>query len=200
MGFFKKFKEILDTGNTKKIIHNLAIVVIACIIILIFLSTFFPKDDSIETSNSNIDVVKGELEDANIPETAYSDSMESRLEKILSKINGVGEVKVMITYETTSEVVPAANVTKSEQTTQETDTQGGNRVIKQENISEDIVTVSNKDYNNSPIVIKEIKPIIRGVIVVATGADDPRVKNNLIEAVTTVFQIKSHKVKVYNQN
>lgn len=200
MSFFNKFKDMLDTGNTKKIIHNLAIIVIACIIILISLSTFFPKKESKDANNSNLNIVNGELEDVNIPKEAYSDNMEDRLEKILCKIDGVGEVKVMITYETSTEVVPASNVTKSQQTTKETDTQGGNRVIEQENTSENIVTVSNKDYNNSPIVIKEIKPIIRGVIVVAEGADDPQARNNLIEAVTTIFQIKSHKVKVYDQN
>lgn len=199
MSFFNKFKDMLDTGNTKKIIHNLAIIVIVCIIILISLSTFFPKKEAKDVNNSNLDVVNGELEDINIPKEAYSDNMEDRLEKILSKIDGVGEVKVMITYETSTEVVPASNVTKSQQTTKETDTQGGNRVIEQENTSENIVTVSNKDYNNSPIVIKEIKPIIRGVIVVADGVDNLQVKNNLIEAVTTIFQIKSHKVKVYDQ-
>lgn len=199
MSFFNKFKDMLDTGNTKKIIHNLAIIVIVCIIILISLSTFFPKKEAKDVNNSNLNVVNGELEDVNIPKEAYSDNMEDRLEKILSKIDGVGEVKVMITYETSTEVVPASNVTKSQQTTKETDTQGGNRVIEQENTSENIVTVSNKDYNNSPIVIKEIKPIIRGVIVVADGVDNLQVKNNLIEAVTTIFQIKSHKVKVYDQ-
>lgn len=200
MNLFNKLKDMLDSGNTKKIIYNLLIVVIICTIILISLSTFYPKKD-LESMDSSIDKEASEASaDTNIPESAYSDSMESRLEKILSQIDGIGEVEVMITYETSTEVVPASNTTKSEQTTQEKDMQGGTRTTKQENTTENIVTVSGQDYNNSPIVIKEIKPIIRGVIVVAEGADNPEVKSNLIEAVTTIFQIKSNKVKIYNRN
>ncbi|SHJ49077.1 stage III sporulation protein AG [Paramaledivibacter caminithermalis] len=200
MKFLNKLKDILDNANRKKIINNLLVVVIICIIILISLSTFFPKEYSEIMDNDNIDEIDEASKDTKILETAYSDNMESRLEAILNQIEGVGEVEVMITYETTAEVVPASNTTKSEQTTQETDNQGGKRVTKQENITENIVTVSDKDYRNSPIVIKEIKPIIRGVIVVAQGADNPEIRNNLLEAVTTIFQIKSHKVKIYNQN
>jgi len=196
MNFFNKLKEKLNKGNSKKIINNLVIVVIVCVIILISLSVFFPKENSNVADNNALEKVSVENK---IPETAYSDSMEDRLEKILSNIDGVGEVEVMITYETSTEVIPASNVTKSQQTTEESDKQGGTRVIKQENTTQSIVTVSGKDYNNSPIVIKEIKPIIRGVIVVAQGAEDPEVKNQLIEAVTTIFQVKSHKVKIYDR-
>ncbi|MCT4565277.1 MAG: stage III sporulation protein AG [Maledivibacter sp.] len=200
MKFIKKLKDMLESGNTKKIISNLLVVVIICVVILISLSIFYPKREAEDMNTSTDSEVSEVSKDTNIPESAYSDSMESRLETILSQIDGIGEVQVMITYETSTEVVPASNTTKSEQTTQENDKQGGTRTIKQENTSENIVTVSEKDYRNSPIVIKEIKPIIRGVIVVAEGADNPEVKNNLIEAVTTIFQIKSHKVKIYNRN
>lgn len=197
MSFFKRLKEKLESSNSKKLINNLAAVVIACIIILISLSVFFPKEDS---KSSEDDAAEEVLAEKNITEAAYNDSMEERLEKILSQIEGVGEVEAMITYETSTEVIPASNTTKSEQITEESDKQGGTRRIKQENISENIVTVSGENYNNSPIVIKEIKPIIRGVIVVAEGAGRIEIKNQVIEAVTTVFQIKSHKVKVYGRS
>lgn len=197
MKFINWLKEKLENSNSKTMINNLAVVVIICIIILISWSAFFPKEE--QSAQDNNVVEKTSVEN-NIPETAYNDSMEDRLEKILEGIDGVGGVEVMITYETSTEVVPASNVTKSAQTTEENDKQGGTRIIKQENTTENIVTVNSKDYNNSPIVIKEIKPIIRGVIVVAEGAGDPVVKNHLIEAVTTIFQIKSHKVKVYSRN
>lgn len=197
MNFFKWLKERLENSNSKKMINNLAVVVIICIILLISWSAFFPNKEPSVADKSEVEKTSVENK---IPETAYSDSMEDRLEKILKSIDGVGEVEVMITYETSMEVVPASNVVKSAQTTEENDKQGGTRVIKQENSTENIVTVNGKDYNNSPIVIKEIKPIIRGVIVVAQGAGDAVVKKNLIDAVTTIFQIKSNKVKVYDKN
>lgn len=197
MGFLNRLKEKLESSNSKKLINNLAAVVIACVIVLISLSVFFPKEDS---KTSEDETAKEVLQEKNIPEAAYNDNMEERLENILSKIEGVGEVQAMITYETSTEVIPASNTTKSEQTTEESDKQGGTRIIKQENISQNIVTVNGENYNNSPIVIKEVKPVIRGVIVVAEGAGELTVKNQVIEAVTTIFQIKSHKVKVYGKN
>ncbi len=197
MKFINWLKEMFENSNSKAMISNLAVVVIICIILLISWSALFPKDEQRADGNNEIENVSAEN---NIPKASYNDSMEERLEKILTGINGVGNVEVMITYETSTEVVPASNVTKSAQTTEENDKQGGIRVIKQENTTESIVTVSSRDYNNSPVVIKEIKPIIRGVIVVAEGAEDPVVKSHLIEAVTTIFQIKSHKVKVYSRN
>ncbi|MCG8539759.1 MAG: stage III sporulation protein AG [Clostridia bacterium] len=198
MSLFKKIREKLDRGNSKEMINNLAVVAIVCVIILISLSVFFPNSDL--NAGDNNSSTEGVSSENNIPSSAYSDSMEDRLKKILSKIEGVGEVEAMITYETSTEVVPASNVTKSQQTTKEQDREGGTRVVEQENTSENIVTVSGQSYDNAPIVIKEIKPVIRGVIVVAEGAEDPQVKSRLIDAVTTIFQIKSHRVKVYDKN
>lgn len=197
MGFFKQLKEELIGGDIKRNIYTLSAIIIICIIILISWSVFFPEKKTDEVPNENITPVSGENSDT---DTVYRDSTDRRLEQILSEINGAGDVKVMITYETTSEVVPALNITKSQQTTEETDNQGGKRTVNQENTTENVVTSSGEGYTNSPIVIKEIKPMIRGVIVVAEGANNPQIQKELMEAVTTIFQIKSHKVKVYPKN
>lgn len=197
MKVFNKLKELLSSGNLKKTTANFIAIIIVCVIALISWSIFFPKDkDTVAESENMKEVIKDEGEGKEV----YNDSIDKQLERILSNINGVGDVDVMITYETSTEVVPALNVTKSQQTTEEKDKQGGSRRIKQENVSENVVTVNDKDYKNSPIVIKEIKPTIRGVIVVAEGSSNPEVKNQLIDAVTTIFQIKSHKVKIYERN
>jgi len=196
MKFLKDLRKVLEQGNIKKNIYNYLALAIICVIILISWSIIFPKKSSNIEGNENIKAVSME---GNYSQKIYEDSLETQLANILSKIEGVGEVEVMITYETSAEVVPAVNITKSVQTTEENDKQGGTRKINQENITESVVTVSSEGYVHSPIVIKEIKPIVRGVIVVAEGAQDPRIKNELVEAVTTIFQIKSSKVKVYGK-
>ncbi len=197
MDFFKVLKEKLIKGDIKKNIYTFSSIIIICIIILISWSIFFPKKSTDPTPNENITPVSVEKKDS---ELVYMDSLDKQLEQILSQINGVGDVDVMVTYETSTEVVPALNITKSQQTTEELDKQGGTRTVNQENTTENVVTTSGENYNNSPIVIKEIKPLIRGVIIVAEGANNPQIKNELMEAVTTIFQIKSHKVKVYPKN
>lgn len=196
MKFFYKLKEALAEGDIKKNIYSFVAIIIVCIIILISWSTFIPNKEQEYIETENVKPVTAEENNADL----YKDSMDTELEKILSQINGVGDVKVMVTYETSAEVVPALNVTKSQQKTEEKDQQGGTRIIDQENTTENVVTVSGQEFNNAPIIIKEIKPIVRGVIVVAEGANNPQVRNELMEAVTTIFQIKSHKVKVYAKN
>ena len=47
-------------------------------------------------------------------------------------------------------------------------------------------------------VLKEIKPTIKGVIVIAKGADNLEVKEMLYEAVKTVLGISGNKVEVYS--
>ncbi len=197
MGFFDKLKDNLENINLKKTILNLVAIIIFCSILLIGWSTFFPQEEEINT-NTNKEIVNV-LSEQKEESITYDDSQNTQLEKILSEIDGVGSVDVMITYESSTEVVPAMNTTKSKQTTEETDKQGGNRTISQENTSENIVTISSKDYSNSPVVIKEIKPVVRGVIVVAEGASNPMIKTQLIDAVTTIFQVKSHKVKIFEK-
>ena len=49
----------------------------------------------------------------------------------------------------------------------------------------------------SPLVLKETLPEIKGVIVVSSGASDVKIKLDIITAVTTVLGIDSNKVEVF---
>ncbi|MCT4596171.1 MAG: stage III sporulation protein AG [Anaeromicrobium sp.] len=194
MKIFNFFKNLLDKKNNKKLMNSLIMIIIMSIIGLIGLDII----DISDKSQSNIKLVNEkkisdkEYENPN----TYNDTTEKELEGILSQIVGVGDVNVMITYETTSEVIPAMNVTSSMEESQEKDSQGGIRTTKQENTSKNIVT---NNQQKNLVVIKEIKPEIRGVVVVAQGAENIIVKNSIIDAVKTVFQIPSHKVMVYEK-
>ena len=47
------------------------------------------------------------------------------------------------------------------------------------------------------VVLKEVKPNIRGVIVVAEGAEDIRVLEALYEAVKTVLGVSGNRVQIF---
>ena len=47
-----------------------------------------------------------------------------------------------------------------------------------------------------PIVVETKKPAIRGVLVVAKGADNIQVKKWIVEAVTRSLDVPSHRVSV----
>ncbi len=196
MQMIDKFKDMMMHKGYKKIIYNFLILIIICTIGLIVWDTFSKKPikNGMDTDS------KEQEKEAKYEEIEkgknYNHNSQMQLKHILRQIKGVGEVEVMITYESTAEVVPASNVTKSNQITEEKDSQGGSRTTTQEERSENVVT---KNETNDLMVIKEIKPKVKGVVIVAEGAGDIQVKMQLIEAAKTIFQIPSFKVMVYEK-
>ena len=114
----------------------------------------------------------------------YAKQAEARLDESLSKIYGAGKVKTMITYECGVEYVPAFSEDK--QTTTGLD---GNRNTTEKNT---IVMSGGK-----PVILKEIEPKVKGVIVVAEGARDARVKLELYQAVMTLLGVESSDIEIF---
>lgn len=187
-----KFKKNINNGGYKKLIYNFLAIIILCIVALIVWDTFSPN---FLKDTSNIEINKKEEDKGSDSQNNYQESTEIQLKNILKEIKGVGEVEVMVTYESSTEVVPASNVTKSNELTEEKDAQGGTRSTNHENMTQNVVT----SQSNKPMVIKEIKPQIRGVVIVAQGAGDIQVKTELIEAARTIFQIPAYRVMVYEK-
>lgn len=185
----KKLKKYLEQINNKELIKNLFIILIIGIIFIIVADIFFHER---KESNPRIELENGIDNNSRIG-TDYETVLENKLEHILSKLKGVESVEVMITLEDTIERIPAFNTTKNNETTNELDSQGGTREIVREDMTIQVVTGS----EGSLIVLKEIKPTVKGVIVIAEGAGDLEVKERLYEAVKTVLGIPGNKVEVY---
>lgn len=120
-------------------------------------------------------------------------SEEEQLSKTLETIVGAGKVKVMISYEGSKEIVPAMSTEKVESQQQES-SGGSTRKVENINQSSHVATVQG---GQDALVIKEIHPPIRGVIVVAQGAGDLYVRAALQRAVETVLQVSPDKVDVF---
>lgn len=128
-------------------------------------------------------------------EEEYAGYLEQHLEEILSRMSDVGEVKVMITLKSSSELVVEKEQPVSRSTTNENDSQGGSRIVSQMESGEN--TVYRREGNNSePYVIKTLPPQIEGVVVVAQGAGNGTVNRTIVEIVQALFGIEAHKVKV----
>lgn len=187
----KRIKKHLEELDNKKHIVNIFIIILVSIIILIGSSIF--KDNN---KSSPSPVIKEKPEEYNsYVQVDYSNYLESKLTKILGKLNGVGTVNVMITLEDSIEKIPATNITKSSEQTTETDSEGGKRDSIREDSSTQIVNTSS---DGSIVVLKEVNPSIKGVIVVADGAEDPIILETLYEAVKTVLGVSGNKVNVYS--
>lgn len=118
--------------------------------------------------------------------------LERKLSSILSKIENAGKVNVMITLEDSKEKIPAMNSNKKSETTREVDSEGGTRDSNREDESKEFINIS-----NDIVILKEKNPNIKGVIVVAEGAGDPLVLENMYTAVRTVLGISANRVQVY---
>ncbi|NLY54776.1 MAG: hypothetical protein GX060_09215 [Firmicutes bacterium] len=124
--------------------------------------------------------------------TAYRQSLEEQLAELLSGIQGVGEVRVMLSLASGPEIVPAMSVQTSQRTTEEKDSNGGTRVIQEDSKSSNLLTNS----SNQMMRIQEKLPPINGVVIVAQGADRADVRLELTRAVQTICNVPAHLVQV----
>ena len=187
----EKIKKQLGAMNNKKMINNLFILLLVTIIILI-ISNIFLDSNKID---KEYDIDNGLNEYNYNIEDDYSDYLEKKLIRILSKFDGVDEVDVMITLEDSVEKITAANTTTTSESNLENDGEGGTREVIREDLSVQIITKGNDE---SLMVTKEIKPTIKGVIVIVDGEVDPILKEILYESVKTVLGVKGNRVLVYS--
>ncbi|MBQ4563026.1 MAG: stage III sporulation protein AG [Lachnospiraceae bacterium] len=126
-------------------------------------------------------------------ELTYEEKLEEKLASILSRVRGAGKVTVMITLESSSELVLQKDETKNTETIREKDSAGGIRDSSTTDYSSSTVQAG---AEGSPYVIKEINPKVSGVLVLAKGAGSAAVKNEIYEAVEALFNLEVHKIKV----
>ncbi|MDP4096744.1 stage III sporulation protein AG [Paenibacillus sp. P96] len=124
-------------------------------------------------------------------EKTFEDNMKTMLEQIV----GVGTVDVMVTVESTEEIVVQRNTKDTQEETEETDASGGKRHTTQYTRDGQIVTYENSG-GNTPIITKKIKPKVRGVLVVAKGAENQVVKQLITEAVEKGLNVPSYRISV----
>ncbi len=117
----------------------------------------------------------------------YTEKIEKELETILGDIYGAGKVSVMVTLESCYENVYATGgAIKNEQ---------NENTLKTEN-QEEYIIIKNGSNNEECLIIKVYEPAVKGVAVVAEGADNASVKNAITQTVCALFDISSAKVSV----
>lgn len=152
-------------------------------------------DRQLTNSNSQVpaEVVKAPASDHN-----YEEVVEGKLAHTLSQVKGAGTVVVNITWENSSTQEHAKNVIKESNTIQEKDTAGGVRTTTATKENEQILLGKDNGVDR-PVLVREIKPIVKGVLVIAEGAYDSNTKANLTKAVEAGLGIPSYKITVLAQ-
>ena len=199
--FKNKIKTLLvikTTGNNKKTIENLVVFLVLLIVTIISINVIWGKEEKTETKNEpSMDhkILAENIQDENIKETnAYN--LEQELEDILSRIDGAGKVKVLITYSESNQIVAMYNENRNTSVTEETDSEGGIRTIESTDSNKEIIL----DGSNNPVTEKIVMPKIEGAIIIAEGGGDAIIKSSIIQAVSAVTGLASHKVQVFKMS
>lgn len=186
--------------NNKKKIENLVFFVIVLIITIIIINIIWNGDKNSSNSESVKNDTSKQLASKNTTSLEVSsgttNELEIRLKEILSKIQGVGEVEVLINYSESSEIVPMYNENTKTSNTAETDTSGGTRTIQETDSQKEIIYEEN-DGEKTPITQKVVEPKIEGAIITAKGANNADVKSSIIQAVEAVTGLATHKIQVF---
>jgi len=204
-----KLKKLINTdeekqeGNNKKKIENLVFLVVILIITVVAINVIWngnSKKNKQEENSQNSKQLAQNINNIAI-ETSSSTSkeLEKNLETILSRIQGVGEVKVFINYSESSEIIPMYNEASKNSNTEETDTQGGIRKIQEQDSQKEII-YKEENGEKMPITKKVVEPKVQGAIITAKGAGDVNIKTSIIQAVEAVTGLATHKIQVFEMN
>ncbi len=107
------------------------------------------------------------------------EEMETRMERALGLVDGVGDVRVIINYNSSAAKVLAKNKTEEIDDTRK-------------RFEENIVLGS----DNSPVVLRENAREVRGVLIVAQGGGSAKVRAELISATQALLGVEAHKIEV----
>ena len=111
------------------------------------------------------------------------ESLEARLEQILSQVSGAGNVRVLLTQERGATSVYQLDLQEV--------TDGDRREIRQ-----DTVTVTGSGRQQEGLLTQVEAPRYRGAVVVCQGGDNPTVRLSVVEAVSGATGLPSHRITV----
>ena len=194
-----ELKEKIANLFKQKNITNLIILLLLVIMFYLVVSYFTGVNNITKSEKTNLEKVSKEDMNSNSQKDSevlsYQEKQEKDLERILGKINGVGSVDVVINFQSSEVKVPTVDNSSQKSTTEETDSEGGTRVNSQETDGDKIV-MSNSSNGSEPVILKTEKPEVLGVMVVAEGAEDSKIKYEITKAISSLYNISVDKVNV----
>ena len=161
---FAKIKEFLSGNKNIKAVYIIVIIGV----MLLMAPSFFEKEEKIEAYA-----------------TESKQISEREIEKILSKISGVGKCHVLITYKSSGEYVTAKDIAKK------TDEKGADTDEKN--------VIIGSGSGEKPFIVRQNSPEVLGAVIVCSGGGGAKIKNAVTEAVCALCGINANRVKVFEK-
>lgn len=120
-----------------------------------------------------------ESQNGNGEETFRVEEMERRLEEALSRVDGAGEVTVVLTVKSGARQILAQDSSRSG-----------------EESSTSTVVVSTGSGTEDAVVLQQVYPQYQGALVVCPGGGDPAVCLKLVDAVSALTGLGADKISI----
>ena len=178
-GYLEKIKQFLRKEN------NLTLVIAGVAAVALLITVF----------TSNLTPAAQETVQDNVQQTEKTtDSLEARLQSILSQIENAGEVQVFIAYATGPEIIPAMSV-DTQKNTSDGGSSGTENHTESTTENREPVVIQGKN-GTEPMVLTQKEPEVLGVLVVAEGASELEVRLRLAAAVQVALQLPAARIEV----
>lgn len=177
-GLLKIFEALFSKKNRVKTVVILGITGI----VLILLSEFLPYSTAAQQKPSDT---------SSAGEAQAKQQIEEKLAELIGSIAGVGECKIMVTYESTVQNVYESDTKK---TSDSSASEGGNKDKTTQ--EENVIIIENKDGSKEALLKTQLEPTIKGVVIACEGGEEVAVESRIIGVVTTAFQLPTSKVFV----
>lgn len=110
-------------------------------------------------------------------------AMEEKLEQVLSQVEGAGRVTVALTLREGPRQVLAQDGSARE----------GDREVQRELVT---VVLSKGGGSQEAVSLQQLGPVFRGAVVVSEGAEDPRIRLALSDAVSALTGLGADKISI----
>ena len=193
----EKAKQLWPSGLIRDGVINMKLIMIALLGVALLVAGGLLNQEPVRNlSHSANDSLRSAP--APLANRSYEEGLEAKLANLLSQVKGAGSVAVSITLDYSATQEHAKNLVRESKITQEKYNGGGTRTTTETKESDHIL-MSKESGADKPVMVRETKPVIKGVLVVADGAYDSSVKANLSKAVEVGLGVPPHKITVLPQ-
>ena len=182
-------QKLLQNDRARKIMIAVGIAAI----LLIFLSGFFGNGK--KSAESAADTAQQTMVGVQSVEE-FKTQTENSLTALINEIQGVGNVSVLVTIEKSAQQIYATEEKTTSQTQRDSNTASTTKNQANNSNETKYVVIKNADGTQQPIAVTEVQPIVKGVVVVCSGGNDPVIQQKVTQAVTTALDITSARVCV----
>lgn len=117
--------------------------------------------------------------------------LAAELENILSQVQGAGKVDVALTVASDGVKDYAVNSKDDKRETVEKDSKGVQSTVTEQSTEKDLAV-----SGGGPLLVEQKAPEIMGVLVVADGARDPAIKEELTDVTAALLNLSPYQVRV----